>query len=79
MIVSNIKCSVVLKEVSFIQMLYLHLCRFKYMAVADNKQRKMPSPDDRVPPRGQALDYPESVLLIDPIEPEFKGEVCYLP
>lgn len=48
------------------------------MAVADNRQRRMPSPDDRVPPRGQALDYPESVLLIDPIEPEFKGEASYL-
>ncbi|CAM8936586.1 unnamed protein product [Rhodiola kirilowii] len=49
--------------------------KFKYMAVADNRQRRMPSPDDRVPPRGQALDYPESVMIIDPIEPEFKGEV----
>uniref|UniRef100_A0A7N0UQB2 rhamnogalacturonan endolyase n=1 Tax=Kalanchoe fedtschenkoi TaxID=63787 RepID=A0A7N0UQB2_KALFE len=49
--------------------------KFQYMAVADNRQRRMPLPDDRVPPRGRALDYPESVLLVDPIEPEFKGEV----
>ncbi|CAI9116110.1 OLC1v1017178C1 [Oldenlandia corymbosa var. corymbosa] len=49
--------------------------KFRYMAVADNRQRYMPLPDDRVPPRGQPLAYPEAVLLVDPIEPEFKGEV----
>lgn len=54
----------------------LLLCaRFHYMAVADNRQRFMPLPDDRLPPRGQQLAYPEAVLLVDPIEPEFKGEV----
>ncbi|GMN40188.1 hypothetical protein TIFTF001_009413 [Ficus carica] len=47
---------------------------FHYMAVADNRQRKMPLPDDRSPPRGQALAYPEAVLLVNPVEPEFKGE-----
>lgn len=50
--------------------------RFHYMAVADNRQRFMPSADDRLPGRGQQLAYPEAVLLVDPIEPEFKGEVC---
>lgn len=45
------------------------------MAVADNRQRYMPSPDDRLPGRGEQLAYPEAVRLVDPIEPEFKGEV----
>lgn len=49
--------------------------KFHYMAVADNRQRFMPLPDDRIPPRGQPLAYPEAVLLVDPIEPDFKGEV----
>ncbi|XP_062116132.1 probable rhamnogalacturonate lyase B [Humulus lupulus] len=49
--------------------------KFHYMAVADNRQRNMPLPDDRIPPRGQALAYPEAVLLLNPIEPELKGEV----
>ncbi|KAM1023390.1 hypothetical protein TB2_044139 [Malus domestica] len=48
---------------------------FHYMAMADNRQRYMPLPDDRLPPRGQALAYPEAVLLVNPVEPEFKGEV----
>lgn len=47
------------------------------MAVADKRQRLMPLPDDRKPPRGQALAYPEAVLLVDPIEPDFKGEVLF--
>lgn len=45
------------------------------MAMADNRQRYLPLPDDRLPGRGQALAYPEAVLLVDPVEPEFKGEV----
>ncbi|CAH9078339.1 unnamed protein product [Cuscuta europaea] len=45
------------------------------MAMADNRQRSMPLPDDRLPGRGQALAYPEAVLLVNPIEPELKGEV----
>ncbi|XP_058780720.1 probable rhamnogalacturonate lyase B [Vicia villosa] len=49
--------------------------KFHYMAMADNRQRNMPLPDDRIPPRGQPLAYPEAVLLVDPIEPELKGEV----
>ncbi|KAL2893049.1 Rhamnogalacturonate lyase [Bienertia sinuspersici] len=49
--------------------------RFHYMAVADNRQRKMPLPDDRSPGRCQVLDFPEAVLLTNPIEEEFKGEV----
>lgn len=46
------------------------------MVVADNRQRFMPLPDDRLEGRGQALAYPEAVLLVNPVEPEFKGEVC---
>lgn len=48
------------------------------MAMADNRQRFMPLPDDRLPHRGVALAYPEAVLLVDPVEPEFKGEVHHL-
>nr|XP_027094499.1 probable rhamnogalacturonate lyase B [Coffea arabica] len=49
--------------------------KFHYMAIADNRQRYMPLPDDRLPDRGQELAYPEAVLLVNPVEPEFKGEV----
>ncbi|KDP41508.1 hypothetical protein JCGZ_15915 [Jatropha curcas] len=49
--------------------------KFHYMVVADNRQRYMPLPDDRSPPRGEPLDFPEAVLLVNPVEPEFKGEV----
>jgi hypothetical protein len=50
-------------------------CRFHYMALADDRQRIMPMPDDRLPPRGQPLAYPEAVLLVDPINPDLRGEV----
>ncbi|CAJ2643127.1 unnamed protein product [Trifolium pratense] len=49
--------------------------KFNYMVIADDRQRFMPLPDDRLPGRGQVLAYPEAVRLVDPIEPEFKGEV----
>ena len=51
--------------------------RFQYMAIADNRQRYMPLPDDRLPDRCQILnsDFPEAVLLVNPIEPQYKGEV----
>ncbi|KAI8012958.1 Rhamnogalacturonate lyase [Camellia lanceoleosa] len=49
--------------------------RFHYMAVSDDRQRFMPLPDDRMPARGKALAYPEAVLLINPVEPELKGQV----
>lgn len=45
------------------------------MAVADNRQRSMPLPEDRLPERGEPLAYPEAVLLVNPVEDEFKGEV----
>ncbi|KAB1200277.1 Rhamnogalacturonate lyase [Morella rubra] len=49
--------------------------KFHYMAIADNRQRYMPLPDDRLPGRCEALATPEAVLLVEPVEPEFKGEV----
>lgn len=49
--------------------------RFHYMAVTDERQRYMPLPDDRAPGRGQPLAYPEAVLLVNPVEPELKGQV----
>lgn len=53
----------------------LSIEKFRYMAMADDRQRLMPLPEDRVPPRGKELAYPEAVQLVDPVEPEFKGEV----
>ncbi|XP_062030220.1 probable rhamnogalacturonate lyase B [Rosa rugosa] len=51
--------------------------KFQYMAIADDRQRNMPLPDDRLPERCQILnsDFPEAVLLVNPIEPQYKGEV----
>ncbi|KAK4428605.1 hypothetical protein Salat_1160300 [Sesamum alatum] len=49
--------------------------KFRHMAVADNRRRLMPLPEDRLPGRGQALAYPEAVLLVNPVDPELKGEV----
>lgn len=49
--------------------------KFHYMAVADNRQRFMPLPDDRMPARCQRLAYAEAVLLNNPVEPELRGEV----
>ncbi|KAM3289660.1 putative rhamnogalacturonate lyase B isoform X1 [Capsicum chacoense] len=49
--------------------------KFHYMVITDGRQRFMPSAEDRLPGRGEPLAYPEAVLLVDPVEPEFKGEV----
>ncbi|KAL6578427.1 hypothetical protein OROMI_010755 [Orobanche minor] len=49
--------------------------KFRYMAMSDNRQRYMPLPHDRSHNRCQPLDYPEAVLMVNPVEPEFKGEV----
>lgn len=49
--------------------------KFQYMAMADNRQRYMPLPDDRLPGRCQSLAYPEAVLLVNPKLRELQGEV----
>ncbi|KAK4261415.1 hypothetical protein QN277_004416 [Acacia crassicarpa] len=46
---------------------------FHYMAITDERQREMPSAEDRS--KGQTLDYPEAVLLTNPSNHEFLGEV----
>lgn len=49
--------------------------KFHYMAIADDRQRFMPSPEDLMPDRSQQLAYPEAHLLTNPIDPAFLGEV----
>ncbi|CAH9065782.1 unnamed protein product [Cuscuta epithymum] len=49
--------------------------KFQYMAVADDRQRLMPLPDDRLRGRCQPLAYQEAVLLVNPVNPELRGEV----
>ncbi|KAL6659129.1 hypothetical protein ACP70R_003169 [Stipagrostis hirtigluma subsp. patula] len=53
----------------------LNVDKFDYMAISDDIQRSMPSAADRDRPSGVPLDYKEAVLLVDPKEPQFKGEV----
>ncbi|KAA8520092.1 hypothetical protein F0562_014348 [Nyssa sinensis] len=48
---------------------------FHYMAITDEKQRIMPMPEDLLPDRSKQLIVPESRLLINPINPDLKGEV----
>lgn len=45
------------------------------MAISDEKQRVMPMPEDLLQNRGKKLIVPESVLLVNPINPHLKGEV----
>lgn len=45
------------------------------MAISDEKQRIMPMPEDLHRGRGEQLIVPESVLLVNPINPDLKGEV----
>ncbi|XP_024518293.1 LOW QUALITY PROTEIN: uncharacterized protein LOC9660828 [Selaginella moellendorffii] len=49
--------------------------RFQFMAMADTKQRPMPSPDDRLQQHCTQLAYPEAVLIHTSQNPEFRGEV----
>ncbi|KAB1200353.1 Rhamnogalacturonate lyase [Morella rubra] len=61
-------------EIAQIRAVYkLQQDKFHYMAISDNKQRIMPMPEDRQ--TGQALAYPEAVLLTNPMDPELRGEV----
>ncbi|KAK1576099.1 hypothetical protein Q3G72_010941 [Acer saccharum] len=46
---------------------------FHFMAITDDRQRIMPMMEDRK--SGQALAYPEAVLLTNPINKEVRGEV----
>lgn len=47
--------------------------RFHYMAMSDERQRFMPTPEDRE--SGEPLAYKEAVLLKNPTNPDFNGEV----
>ncbi|KAK7262932.1 hypothetical protein RJT34_30513 [Clitoria ternatea] len=47
--------------------------RFHYMAIADDRQRIMPTAEDRS--RGQRLDYDEAVLITNPSNSQLQGEV----
>jgi len=49
--------------------------RFQYMAMADDRRRIMPFPEDRLPGRCQPLAYQEAVLLVNPKDPRLNGEV----
>ncbi|KAI3915767.1 hypothetical protein MKW92_040113 [Papaver armeniacum] len=49
--------------------------KFQYMAVSKTRQRKMPMPEDRLPPRGKLLQFKEAALLVDPKDPAMKGQV----
>ncbi|GKB78956.1 probable rhamnogalacturonate lyase B, partial [Tanacetum coccineum] len=40
-----------------------------------DKKKYMPLPGDRFSNRGKQLAYPKAVLLVNPVEPEFKGQV----
>ncbi|KAK6917277.1 Rhamnogalacturonan lyase, domain III [Dillenia turbinata] len=51
--------------------------RFHYMATTDEKQRIMPMPQDLLPGRGKQPITPESVLPVNPINPDPKGKVEY--
>ncbi|KAI3879855.1 hypothetical protein MKW92_043037 [Papaver armeniacum] len=51
--------------------------KFQYLAISKTRQRRMPLPEDRVPPRGKVLQYKEATLLVDPVEPELKGQVFW--
>ncbi|KAM3201379.1 hypothetical protein P3L10_033742 [Capsicum annuum] len=46
---------------------------FNFMAIADDRQRQMPTEEDRI--NGQVLDYVEAVKLTNPSNPRFKDEV----
>lgn len=45
------------------------------MAIADDRQRLMPAPEDLNPDRSQQLAYPEAHILTNPVEPCLRGEV----
>ncbi|XP_059438373.1 rhamnogalacturonate lyase B-like [Corylus avellana] len=61
-------------EIDQIRIVYkLRSDKFCYMALSDEKQRIMPTMEDRI--HGQPLAYPEAVLLTNPANPQLRGEV----
>ncbi|XP_024533891.1 probable rhamnogalacturonate lyase B [Selaginella moellendorffii] len=48
---------------------------FDFMAISDTKQRVMPYPQDRYPQNSETLAYKEAVILVNPKNPNLKGEV----
>ena len=46
--------------------------RFHYMAITDEKQGIMLMPEDLLPDRGKQLIVPESILLVNPINPDLE-------
>ncbi|GMI68727.1 rhamnogalacturonan lyase6 [Hibiscus trionum] len=49
--------------------------KFHFMAVSDAKQGMMPTAEDREAGRCQVLAFKEAVLLTNPTDPRFKGQV----
>ncbi|XVF61481.1 hypothetical protein PTKIN_Ptkin08bG0133100 [Pterospermum kingtungense] len=49
--------------------------KFRFMAISDTRQRTMPRFDDRNDTHSQVLAFKEAVVLSNPSEPEFKGQV----
>ncbi|XVE86892.1 hypothetical protein DITRI_Ditri18aG0072000 [Diplodiscus trichospermus] len=49
--------------------------KFRFMAISDTRQRSMPSGEDRDNIRSQTLAFKEAVLMTNPSNPQFKGEV----
>ncbi|KAI3832436.1 hypothetical protein MKX03_020670 [Papaver bracteatum] len=49
--------------------------KFQYMAISKTQQKQMPLPEDRVPKRGELLEFKEAALLVDPVNKELKGQV----
>uniref|UniRef100_A0A2K2AN94 Uncharacterized protein n=1 Tax=Populus trichocarpa TaxID=3694 RepID=A0A2K2AN94_POPTR len=46
--------------------------KFHYMAITDEKQGIMLMPEDLLPDRGKQLIVPESILLVNPINPDLE-------
>lgn len=53
----------------------VHAVRFHYMAMADDRRRIMPMPEDLLPPRGYSLAFKEAVRLVNATNPALTGEV----
>ncbi|CAN1341056.1 Rhamnogalacturonate lyase [Linum perenne] len=46
--------------------------KFQYMAMADNRRRIMPFPEDRMSGKCQQLAFPEAVLLTNPVDDKYQ-------